>query len=158
MTRLVAVLGYSDCTTSELHTVCRARLDRAAEESGPEDVVLFSGWARSPDAQAEAELMAASFRGQARTCLVDRDSRTTLGNAIAMARAARRVGADEIVLVTSRWHARRAALLARTALRGSGATLRLAVADEPVHPATRAREAASWLVVPLLAVIAARTR
>src|SRR5262245_60927204 len=116
MTRLVAVLGYSDCTTSELHAVCRARLDRAAEEAGPDDIVLFSGWARRPGATAEAELMAASFGGEARTRLVDRDSRTTLGNAIAVARAARRFGADEIVLVTSRWHARRAALLARTAL------------------------------------------
>jgi uncharacterized SAM-binding protein YcdF (DUF218 family) len=158
MTRLLAVLGYSDGTTSELHAVCGARVARAAEEVRPDDIVLFSGWARGGQATPEADLMAASWTGTARLRLVDRDSCTTLGNAVAVARAARRVGADEVVLVTSRWHARRAAVLARAALLGIGARLRVAVADEPRTPPSRLREAACWLVVPVLAVVAARTR
>lgn len=158
MTRLVAVLGYSDRTRAELHPVCSARLDRAATECRRDDVVLFSGWARGGSAAPEADLMAASWRGSARARLVDRHARTTLGNAIAVARATRELGADEVVVVTSRWHARRAGALVRAALLGSGARVRIASADEPLTPARGLREAASWLVVPVLAVVAARTR
>jgi hypothetical protein len=158
MTRLVAVLGYSDGSTSELHAVCGARLARAAEETRPDDVVLFSGWARGSGAPSEADLMAASWTGIGRVRLVDRGARTTLGNAVAVARTARRVGADEVVLVTSTWHARRAAVLARAALLGTGACLRVAAADGPLTRPRRVREAAAWLVVPILAVVAARTR
>jgi uncharacterized SAM-binding protein YcdF (DUF218 family) len=157
MTRLLAVLGYSDGSTSELHAVCDARLARAADETRPDDVVLFSGWARGSRAPSEADLMAASWTGIGRVRLVDRGARTTLGNAVAVARAARRVGADEVVLVTSTWHARRAAVLARAALLGTGARLRVAAADGPPSPRL-VREAAAWLVVPILAVVAARTR
>ena len=158
MTRLIAVLGYSDDTTAELHPVCGARLAIAAEEARSDDVVLFSGWARGSGLASEAELMLASWTGSGCTRLVDRAARTTLGNAIAVARAARHVDADEVILVTSRWHARRAATLVRAALRGSGTTLRVASAEEPLPPARRLREAASWLVTPFLAVVAARTR
>ena len=66
--------------------------------------------------------MAACWSAPARAQLVDREARTTLGNAVAVARAARQLGADEVVVVTSRWHARRAAVLVRAALTGSGAT------------------------------------
>ena len=158
MTRLVAVLGYSDGTCAALHPVCGARLARAAVEAQPDDVVLFSGWARRKEGASEAELMAAGWNRGGRAVLVDRDARTTLGNAIAVARAVRRIDADEVVLVTSRWHARRASVLARAALVGTGATVRVATADEPTSAPRRLREAASWLVVPVLAAIAARTR
>jgi hypothetical protein len=158
MTRLVAVLGYSDGTTSKLHAVCSRRLVRAAQEARPDDVVLFSGWARGTRASSEADLMAASWTGIGRVRLVDRGARTTLGNAIAIARAARHVGADEVVLVTSRWHARRAAVLVRAALLGTGARLRVAATTEPLAPRWTLREAAAWLAVPVLAVVAARTR
>lgn len=158
MTRLVAVLGYSDGTTSELHPVCGARLTRAAAEAGAADAVLFTGWARGARSTSEADLMAAGWTGVARTRLVDRGARTTLGNALAIARAARQLGADEVVLVTSRWHARRATALVWAALRGSGVAVRVAAVDEPVPADRRLREAASWLVVPILAVVAARTR
>jgi uncharacterized SAM-binding protein YcdF (DUF218 family) len=50
------------------------------------------------------------------TRLVDGDSRTTVGNARSLAAAAREHGADEVVIVTSSWHARRARLLARAVL------------------------------------------
>jgi DUF218 domain len=158
MTRLVAVLGYSDGTTSGLHPVCAARLARAADEAQPGDVVLFSGWARGQRASAEADLMAESWVGPAAARYVDRGARTTLGNALGVARAARRVQADEVVLVTSQWHARRAAMLTRAALAGSGARLNVAATGERLSARHGIREAGAWLLLPILAVVAARNR
>jgi uncharacterized SAM-binding protein YcdF (DUF218 family) len=158
MTRLVAVLGYSDGTTTELHPVCDARLERAAAVTQADDVVLFSGWRRGMAVAPEADLMASRWSTPTRGLLVDREARTTLGNAVAVARAARRLGVDEVVVVTSRWHARRAGVLVRAALAGSGARMRLVTADESSPPAHRLREAAAWLAVPVLAAFAARTR
>ena len=157
-TRLVAVLGYSDGTTVGLHPVGAARLSRAAAEVRPDDVVLFSGWARGSAPKPEADLMARLWSTPARLRLVDRGARTTLGNAIGVARAARRVDADEVVLVTSRWHAQRAAALVRAALLGSGARLLVAPTDEPVTAGRGIREAVSWTIVPFLAIVAARNR
>jgi uncharacterized SAM-binding protein YcdF (DUF218 family) len=158
MTRLVAVLGYSDASTAELHPVCGARLERAAVEARADDIVLFSGWARGRSTSPEADLMAARWSTPTRAQLIDREARTTLGNAVAVARAARQLGADEVVVVTSRWHARRAAVLVRAALTGSGARLSVVSADERLPPERRLREAAAWLAVPALAVFAARMR
>lgn len=158
MTRLVAVLGYSDGSTTALHPVCAARLARAAEEAGPTDTILFSGWARSVSTQAEADLMVESWDGAARTRLVDREARTTLGNALGIARAARHVEAEEVVLVTSRWHARRAETLVRAALRGSEARLRVATTDDPITARRGAREVGAWLLLPVLALVAVRSR
>jgi uncharacterized SAM-binding protein YcdF (DUF218 family) len=159
MTRLVAVLGYSDgSAATALHPVCVARVARAEIEAASADVVLFSGWARNGRAASEADLMAASWSGAPRRYLVDRGARTTLENAIAVGRAARRIEADEVVLVTSSWHARRATVLVRAALLGSGARLRVAAAEETATAVRGARELVAWTVVPLLALIAARTR
>ena len=158
LTRLVAVLGYSDATTAELHPICAARLARAAAEVRADDVVLFSGWARRSASATEADLMARMWTTPARVRLVDRRARTTVGNAVGIARAARSVGADEVVLVTSPWHARRAALLVRAALGGSGTALRLVSTDERATPRRGLREAASWTVVPMLALVATRSR
>jgi uncharacterized SAM-binding protein YcdF (DUF218 family) len=158
MTRLVAVLGYSDRTTSELHPVCRARLEQAAAVTRADDVVLFSGWRRGTAVSPEADLMAARWSAPARARLIDREARTTLGNAVAVARAARRLGVDEVVVVTSRWHAKRAGVLVRAALAGSGARMRVVAADEPLSKSRGLREAAAWLAVPVLAAVAARTR
>ena len=158
MTRLVAVFGYSDGTTTELHAVCDARLERAAAVTRADDVVLFSGWRRGQAVATEADLMASRWSTPARARFVDREARTTLGNAVAVARAARRLGVDEIVIVTSRWHAKRAGVLVRAALAGSAARIRVVAADEPNSPAHRLREVAAWLAVPVLAAVAARTR
>jgi uncharacterized SAM-binding protein YcdF (DUF218 family) len=158
MSRLVAVLGYSDGPASELHPVCAARIARAAAEVTPDDVVLFSGWARGGVSTTEADLMASSWNSVARRRLVDRGARTTLGNAIGVGRAARRLEVDEVILVTSRWHARRAAVLVRASLHGSGTTVRVAPTDEAVTPARGLRELAAWTIVPLLAAVAVRTR
>lgn len=156
--RLVAVLGYSDRVSTDLHPVCAARLARAGGEARPTDTVLFSGWARGRlDRWAEADLMASAWDAPVQARLVDRGARTTFGNAIGIARAARELRADEVVLVTSSWHARRAAALVRAALAGSGATVRVAATDEPTTATRSIRELASWTFVPLLALVA-RTR
>ena len=158
MTRLIAVLGYSDSTTADLHPVCAARVARALAEARAGDVVLFSGWGRRSASAPEADLMARAWTSPSRARLVDRRARTTLGNAIGIARAAQIVGADEVVLVTSRWHARRAEMLVRAALARSGAELRVVATNEPVTPRHGLREAASWTIVPALAVVATRSR
>jgi uncharacterized SAM-binding protein YcdF (DUF218 family) len=138
--------------------VCATRLARAEQVACPDDVVLFSGWARRRTFATEADLMAEAWKAPVRARVVDRHARTTLGNALNIARLARELDADEVVLVTSSWHARRASALLRAALAGSGATLQVAVADERVTPLRGLRELASWAVVPLLALVAARTR
>jgi len=154
MSRLIAVLGYSDGSGTELHPVCAARLARGESEARADDVVLFSGWARRGP-NAEADLMASSWTAPTRRKLVDRGARTTLGNAIGVGRAARKLGVDEVVLVTSRGHARRAALLTRASLRGSGASVRVVEADAADLP-SGVRELAAWTIAPLLAVVAIR--
>lgn len=156
--RLVAVLGYSDSETSGLHPVCATRLRRAADVARPEDTVLFSGWARRKTGRPEAELMAQAWTGAARRIGLDRTARSTVGNAIAVARAARSLGTDEVVVVTSSWHARRASVLVRAALLGSGARLVLVATEERATRGARVRELACWSFVPVLAVLAARTR
>lgn len=158
MTRLVAVLGYSDGRRDGLHPICAARLERAASVAEPHDVVLLSGWARRGASAAEAELMARSWTSPARRVLLDRGASTTAGNATGIARIARALGVDEVILVTSSWHGRRARALARAALAGTGARLELVTTDEPAKPAARARELVCWSVVPVLAVVAARAR
>jgi uncharacterized SAM-binding protein YcdF (DUF218 family) len=157
MTRIVAVLGFSNGRRDALHHVCAARLARAEQEANAEDIVLFSGWARGRVPVAEADLMARAWSSPVRARVVDRGARTTLGNALGVARLVRRLGADEVVLVTSGWHGRRAEALTRIALRGTGARLRVVTSDEEAPFARRPRELASWLVVPLLALVA-RTR
>ncbi|HEY7178835.1 MAG TPA: YdcF family protein [Gaiella sp.] len=147
--RLIAVLGYSDREAACLHDVCAARLRRAEREARPDDVVLLSGWARNGEAASEAEHMARAWEGAAQRILLDGRARTTVGNVIGTAALVRRLDAGEVVLVTSRWHARRAGLLLRWALRPSGSTLMLAATDEAGSVGTRLRELACWALVPL---------
>ncbi len=52
--RLVVVLGYSDSGRGELHPECAARLERAAEVTTADDVVVLWGWARVPHTYSEA--------------------------------------------------------------------------------------------------------
>jgi uncharacterized SAM-binding protein YcdF (DUF218 family) len=158
-TRLVAVLGYSNGTGSALHHVCAARLERAAAEVQPEDVVLLTGRARGRRPPAsEAGLMAGSWNGRTARVVLDHDARSTLGNVLAAAATARELEAQEVVLVTSGWHGRRASTLLRAALRGSGVRVALAMTDERGSVSTRLRELACWGLVPLQAALATRRR
>ena len=157
-TRLLAVLGYSDRSSDGLHKVCAERLARAEAEALANDVVLFSGWSRrAADAPTEADLMARAWAAPVRARVVDRGARTTLGNALGVARLARELNADEVVLVTSSWHGRRASVLLRAALAGSPTAIRVAPTEEPITARRSVRELAAWALVPLLALVA-RTR
>lgn len=147
--RLLTVLGYSNGRTQELHEICAARLRRAEQEAREEDVVLMSGWARRNRGVSEAELMARSWSGRASRVFVDRTARTTLGNVVGAAAAARRLSACEVVLVTSSWHGPRAAALLRAALAGTSSSVSLALTDERAPLGGRLREAVCWLAVPV---------
>jgi uncharacterized SAM-binding protein YcdF (DUF218 family) len=145
--RLVVVLGYSG-RRDGLHEICAARLRHAEALTGPDDVVLLSGWSRRRHRASEAELMADAWSGPGAHVLLDRGARTTLANAVGAARAAQEQGAREVVLVTSGWHGRRAAALLGAALAESGIAVELAVTDERGSPRARLREIACWSVVP----------
>jgi uncharacterized SAM-binding protein YcdF (DUF218 family) len=153
--RLIAVFGYS-CGRSTLHEICASRLRRAEAETLAGDVVLLSGWSRHRSVRSEAELMAEAWNGPAVELVVAPDARTTVGNARAAAELARGRGLPEVLLVTSRWHARRASTLLRTALRGSGIRVAVAPADGPRARVAHAREVACWALVPAQRVLARR--
>jgi uncharacterized SAM-binding protein YcdF (DUF218 family) len=147
--RLLVVLGYSD-GGAELHEICARRLRRAEREAAASDVVLLSG-------APEADHMARAWRGACRRLVLDRSARSTFGNAVGTAVLARRLGADEVVLVTSGWHARRARALLRLAL-GGGPAVMLATTDEQPSLQARLRELACWAQVPLAALSAPAPR
>lgn len=155
MTRLVAVLGYSTWRGDGLHAICAARLEAAELAAGEADAVLLSGWSRRRHRPSEAELMRAAWRGPDVTLLADGDARTTAGNARAVAATAHELGADEVVVVTSSWHARRARLLVRAAL-GPGVTLRVVSPPRSRPPHLVGRELA--VLVPARAYAALRRR
>lgn len=150
--RLIAVLGYSNGASHGLHEICLTRLRRAEREMVDDAVVLLSGWARRRSSASEAELMARSWEGRGYRILLDRRARSTLGNVVGVSKLARTLGAKEVVLVTSGWHARRAGALLQSALRGSGSTIRLAATDEQGSLRARLRELACWTLVPLAAL------
>ena len=145
--RVVVVLGYSEGDGTGLHPFCAARLERAAAMTTADDVVVLSGWARDPGGQPEAELMRAAWRGVAREVVVDPDARTTVENLANALNDVRRVGAREVVVVTSSWHARRATAAMRWLLRRRGIEVR---AESPPGRSARAalRELTLWPLLP----------
>jgi len=145
--RLVAVLGYSDWRHRSLHPVCAARLEAGERAAEGADAVLLSGWARMPGRETEAALMLAAWRGPDVPLLAD-DARTTVGNARAVAAAARELGVDEVVVVTSSWHRLRARLLLRAAL-GPDVALELVSPTRPRRPLLLGREGVCLLLLPL---------
>jgi uncharacterized SAM-binding protein YcdF (DUF218 family) len=155
-TKLVAVLGYSTGRGEGLHPICAARLEAAERPAEGAEVVLLSGWSRRRHRPSEAELMRAAWRGPAVRLVADGDARTTAGNARAVAAAARHIGADEVVLVTSSWHARRARLLVQAAI-GPDVRLTVATPARTRPPYLIGRELA-WLPVSLASRRLARRR
>lgn len=146
--RVIVVLGYSDGDGSGLHPVCAARLARATEIATVDDVVVLSGWARVPGTRSEAELMAAAWTGKAREIVVDPDARTTVGNATNSLNDIRRVGANDVVVVTSRWHAPRAKAAFRLLLRGSGVRVVETSPLERRNIGATLRELPLWTLLP----------
>jgi uncharacterized SAM-binding protein YcdF (DUF218 family) len=154
--RVVAVLGYSVGRPEGLHPICAARVAHAAEIVADGDVVILSGWARRPSSPSEAELMRRAWPAEPVPEVFDHRARTTAENAAAVARLAAEVGAREVVVVTSSWHAPRARLLFRAALRDSG--IRSAVdpapGGRPLRPLLG--ELWRWPFLPIQLVLARR--
>jgi uncharacterized SAM-binding protein YcdF (DUF218 family) len=145
--RIVVVLGYSHKDAIELHPVCAARLEKAAEVATSEDVVVLSGWARRRATHPEAELMAAAWRGASAELVVDPDARTTVENMANALNDVLRVGAREVVVVTSSWHAARAKAAMRWLLRHTGVKVR--AASPPERSLARSlRELTLWPLLP----------
>ena len=155
MTRVLVVLGYSDGGRGELHEECAARLARAAELATADDVVVLSGWARVRGTRSEAELMRDAWQGAAREVVVDADARTTVGNMANAVNDILRVGAREVVVVTSRWHAPRAQAALRWLVRSTGVRVRASTTDGRSWRAVL-REAAVWPLLPFQLWVAGR--
>lgn len=146
--RLIVVLGYSDGGRDAIHPICAARVERAGEISTGADVVVLSGWARVAGTRSEAHLMEAAWRGDAAELVVDPDARTTVGNARNALDDVRRVGAREVVVVTSRWHAARSRAAFRLLLRRHGVSVTTASPAEPFRLRPALRELPLWLLLP----------
>ena len=154
-TRVVVVLGYSDGGRGELHPVCAARLEKAAELATPDDVVVLSGHARVHGTEPEAALMRAVWRGVAKEVVVDPDARTTVENMANAVNDVLRVGAREVVVVTSGWHALRATTALRWLLRYTGVKVRSA--SPPGRSVSAAlREVSVWPLLPFQLWVAGR--
>jgi uncharacterized SAM-binding protein YcdF (DUF218 family) len=141
LVRLVAVLGYSVWRGAGLHPVCRARVAAAAEIASEEDTILFTG-------RPEAELMREAWPAGRKHLLCDDHARVTVDSAAHVASLARELGADEVVVVTSWWHCRRAGVLFRRALRGSDIAVRT-VGAPSWSGRLLLREAGAFAVLPL---------
>lgn len=147
--RVVAVLGYSDRSAGELHRICSARVERAAADVRADDVVLLTGWARRKGALSEAELMLAAWPGATDRVICDPRARTTAQNAAEVAALTRATGAAEVILITSRWHAPRAAAFVRALLRGTGVPVTVVCPEEAWSIRFLLRELWRWPLVPV---------
>lgn len=150
MTRLVVVLGYSQAAGADLHPTCAARVAHASAIADPDDVVLLSGWARRSGRSSEADLMRNAWQRAVREVVVDRSARTTVDNARGAVLQVSRTRAAEVIVVTSTWHAPRAAVAFRWLLRSSRTPVRT---SSPRGFSARglARELTAWpLLVPQL--------
>jgi uncharacterized SAM-binding protein YcdF (DUF218 family) len=156
--RVIVVLGYADGGRDELHPVGARRLARAAEVSTADDVVVLSGWARVAGTESEAALMAAAWNGAAAEVVVDPDARTTVGNAFNALNDIQRVRAQEVVVVTSRWHAPRARAAFKLLLWRRHVRISAAFPPEPANVGAMLRELPLWLLLPAQLWVARRNR
>ena len=149
MKRLVVILGYSPRRPSGLHPVCAARVAHAAALAQPGDVVVLSG------TDGEVELMAAAWGPDSHLVRRDRAARTA-DSAVAAARIAEEVDADEILVVTSWWHRPRAQLLTRAASPRRGIRVSGSGSAGPWSPWQLVREGLCFPLVPLHLALARR--
>ncbi len=151
--RVIVVLGYSDGGRDALHPVCAERLDHAAAIATEDDVVVLSGWARVPGTRPEAELMAAAWHGRARELVIDPVARTTVDNASNAMDDVYRTRAAQVIVVTSRWHAPRAAAVFRWLLRGSDTKVVVDASASGGRIGDWLRELPGWLILPVQLVV-----
>jgi uncharacterized SAM-binding protein YcdF (DUF218 family) len=140
--RVVGVLGYSWRRTGDLHPICADRLAHAQELAEGARAVVLSGY-------SEAEAMRSAWSGPDVPLICDSEARSTAQNVANIAAAARQLGVQEVVVVTSPWHRGRARLLASTVLRDSGIRLSVETAKGPRPRLLLARELACWALLPL---------
>ncbi|HKB20170.1 MAG TPA: YdcF family protein [Gaiellaceae bacterium] len=146
--RLVAVFGYSARGVDGLHPLCLLRLRHAEGLAGGAQAVVLSGWSRHGDGSGEAELMRDAWTGPDVPLVCDTTARNTMQNAVGVAALARELGVDELVVVTSHWHARRASALVRAALDDADVSVVASTPRGPVQPRLLARELACLLAFP----------
>ena len=139
--RVVAVLGYSHRRTGGLHAICACRLAHAQGIAEGASAIVFSGY-------SEAEPMRAAWTGPDVLLVCDAEARTTADNAANVAAAARQLGAQELIVVTSPWHRRRARILVGAALRGSGIRFSIETAEGPRPSWLLARELVCLAFLP----------
>jgi uncharacterized SAM-binding protein YcdF (DUF218 family) len=147
--RVVAVLGYSHRRNGRLHAICADRLTHAQRVAEGARAVVFSGW-------SEAELMRSAWTGPDVLLVCDVEARSTAANAANVAAAARELGAQELVVVTSPWHRARARILVGAALRGSGIRYSIETAEGPRPSWLLARELVCLALLPLQLLLARR--
>jgi hypothetical protein len=140
--RVVAVLGYSHRRTGRLHPICAGRLTHAQGVADGAQAVVFSGF-------SEADPMRAAWTGPDVLLVCDSEARHTADNAANIAALARQMGAQELVVVTSSWHRRRARILFGAALRGSGIRFSIETAEGPRPSWLLGRELLCLALVPL---------
>jgi hypothetical protein len=146
--RVIAVLGYSGRDVRRLHPICAGRVTHAQGLAADGQPVILSGWARHPAGRSEADLMRDAWKTPGTIFLCDRTAGTTAGNAANVSAAAVDLGAQELVVVTSRWHRPRTRILFRSALRGRRVRLTVEGAPGPSAPAAVAREVVCLALVP----------
>jgi len=146
--RLVAVFGYSARGSSELHPLCLIRLRHAEELAGGAEAVVLSGWSRHGSGFGEAELMRDAWQGPDVRLVCDTTARNTMQNAVGVAALARELGVDEVVVVTSQWHAPRAGALVRAALGDAGISVVTSAPRGLRHPRLVARELVCLAALP----------
>jgi hypothetical protein len=140
--RVVAVLGYSHRRTGRLHPIGADRLARAQGVAEGAQAVVFSGF-------SEAVPMRGAWTGPEVLLVCDSEARHTADNAANVAAVVRKMGAQELVVVTSPWHRRRARILFGAALRGSGIRLSIETAEGPRPSWLLGRELVCLALVPL---------
>ena len=146
--RLVAVFGYSARGADGLHPLCLLRLRHAEELADGADAVVLSGWSRHGTGFAEAELMRDAWHGPDVRLVCDTTARNTMQNAIGVAELARELGVDEVIVVTSQWHAPRARALVRAALGDADVSVRASSPGGRMHPRLLARELVCLAALP----------
>jgi uncharacterized SAM-binding protein YcdF (DUF218 family) len=146
--RIVAVLGYSGRGGEGLDPLCALRLRHAERLAADADAVVLSGWSRRRSGRREAELMREAWRGPEVPLFGETTARNTAENAAEIGAIARRLQADEVIVVTSSWHAPRARILVRAALTGTGVTVRSSSPRDSVSPRLLVRETACLVTLP----------
>jgi uncharacterized SAM-binding protein YcdF (DUF218 family) len=150
--RVVAVFGYSRRGERTLNPICERRVRHAERVAAGAQAVVLSGWARRHAPAGEAELMREAWRREDVSVVLDRSAQTTAENAEAVARIARGLAAEELVVVTSRWHAPRARALVKAAVRGTGIRVTVSSPDGPPERLLALRELACAAMLPYQAL------